>query len=833
MRQRSIIFILSLLAFASCSTTKCLEDGEQLYVGIKEVTYNVDPRDRKLTKAEKRALLEAQANQRGVITAVDAAYHIVKDAIAGGTDAGQADSIGKSAIATQFEGRGAARAEARALQVKEEQLTKIQTEVDAIVASAPNGSLFGSSSVLNPLKLGLRIYNRYYDSKSKFGKWMLKTFAKEPVLISTVAPQTRVKVATTQLHNFGYFRGRVDYRIVPTKNPHKAKVAYDVHTGPLFLIDSLKYGRFGSQADSLLRKTRRERYLKKGAAFSSANLVAERQRIERLFRDNGYYYFNTQNVAYQADTINHPLYVTMRVNPDTLTTPGVMTPWKVGNIHITLYDNESDVIDNVRTFRRLEYAYHGKKAPLSPMLWLRAIDHRPGKLYRVSDQESTMEKLASMGILSQINVDYLPASFNEGCDTMDMYVTARMDKLYESAFEVNVTFKSNQLAGPGVSYELAKKNAFGAGEKVSWKIFGSYEFNVSGGVGAKVNSFEIGTELALTFPRFLGMKRRHQRFPATTKFAASVDWRNRAGYFNMLQFGLGMRYNWHKNPLRQHELTVFDLSYNRLFSTTETFKEVVLKNPGLLMSMQEQFVPSVSYTYTHSTTSPRSPLWMQFHAKEAGNIFNALYSAVPGYSWNEKGKTIFRSPFAQFVKLTAEVHKTWALSQRFSLATRFYAGGIFTFGNCNAAPYADLFYVGGANSVRGFPARSIGPGGYRSSERRYAYIDQMGDFKLEANLELRARLVGDLHGAVFVDAGNVWLMHDDPLRPNGQLTWANLKRVALGTGLGVRYDLSFLVVRLDLGIGLHAPYDTERTGFYNLQNFTDGLALHLAIGYPF
>lgn len=135
--------------------------------------------------------------------------------------------------------------------------------------------------------------------------------------------------------------------------------------------------------------------------------------------------------------------------------------------------------------------------------------------------------------------------------------------------------------------------------------------------------------------------------------------------------------------------------------------------------------------------------------------------------------------------------------------------------------------------MRGFAARSIGPGGYRSPVRRYAYIDQTGDFKLEANLELRANLIGNLGAAVFLDAGNVWLLHDDPLRPQSQLTAQNLKRIALGTGVGLRYDLTFLVLRVDFGIGLHAPYDTTRRGFYNIERFRDGCALHFAIGYPF
>lgn len=167
------------------------------------------------------------------------------------------------------------------------------------------------------------------------------------------------------------------------------------------------------------------------------------------------------------------------------------------------------------------------------------------------------------------------------------------------------------------------------------------------------------------------------------------------------------------------------------------------------------------------------------------------------------------------------------------MATRIFAGAIFSYGNSLRAPYSEQFYVGGANSVRAFTVRTIGPGSFRSNNSRYAYIDQTGDFKLEANAELRAHLFGSLHGAVFLDAGNVWLLRDDPLRPGGKLTAKSLRHIALGTGFGLRYDLEFLVLRLDFGIGLHAPYETSKSGFYNLEKFRDGFAFHFAIGYPF
>ena len=162
-------------------------------------------------------------------------------------------------------------------------------------------------------------------------------------------------------------------------------------------------------------------------------------------------------------------------------------------------------------------------------------------------------------------------------------------------------------------------------------------------------------------------------------------------------------------------------------------------------------------------------------------------------------------------------------------------GVLWSYGNQTVAPYSEQFYIGGANSLRAFTVRSLGPGTYNpGKDARYGYLDQTGDIKLEANVEYRFPIFGDLYGATFLDAGNVWLLRKDKSRPGGQLTWKDLaKSIALNTGIGVRYDLDFLVIRLDLGVALHVPYDTGKSGYYNIPKFKDGLGLHFAIGYPF
>ena len=225
--------------------------------------------------------------------------------------------------------------------------------------------------------------------------------------------------------------------------------------------------------------------------------------------------------------------------------------------------------------------------------------------------------------------------------------------------------------------------------------------------------------------------------------------------------------------------------------------------------------------------------WLQVTLKEAGNLLSGFYAAA-GKPFNQQDKQLFGNPFAQFVKATFEVHKTFSLTPGVKVATRFYSGVILSYGNSLRAPYTEQFYVGGANSIRGFAVRSVGPGRYQSPlSSAYAYTDQTGDFKLEANAELRFHLFGDLHGATFLDAGNVWLTRRDAQRPNAEISLKNLKDIAVGTGVGLRYDLDFLVIRFDVGVALHAPYDTGKSGWYNMPRFKDSLAYHLAIGYPF
>lgn len=821
-----LLLLLITAAFAtSCSTTRSLPDDEQLYTGISQITYSDDP-----------AMLRRKGRDSvGVITAVADAVSKFNQVIEGKSTLSIDELLNKDKkqlTKTERKAQKVAQAQTEA------DFATAKEEVNAVLAYPPNNAIFGSSTMSWPWKIGLWVHNGLYDAKGAIGKWVFKTFGTAPVLISQVSPEMRAKVATNTLHNYGYFHGKVDYNVLTEKNPKKAKITYNVRAGQLYRLDSIAYLGYPTHMDSIISSHAHERLLKKGDAFSVVNLSNEQTRIETLLRNNGYYYYNAPYTTYRADTIQRKNYVQLQVQPVANRPEKANHPWYIGHTYINIRNYDGEPLDSQIVRRRYTYNFAGKKMPLRSNIWRHAITHRKGELYTLNDQKMTTTKLGQLGVLSQMDVSYVPRDTSALCDTLDVVVSAIMDKLYDSTFEMNATFKSNQQVGPGISYELAKRNAFRGAEKVSFKIFGSYEWQTgrnTNGRNSLLNSYEIGTQLAFKFPRFVfpGISRRSVRFPSSTQFAFDADWKNRSKFFNMVSMGISANYHWYKRETAQHDLTLLNLDFDRLNHTTASFDSIMTANPALYVSMRNQFVPSMSYTFTYQSRSWRTnPWWVQLSVKEAGNITSAIY-AIAGQSFNKRNKELLGNPFAQYIKFTAEAHKLFKFTPNINVATRVFGGIIYSYGNSYSAPYADQFYVGGANSIRAFTVRSIGPGAFRPTSSKYSYMDQTGDVKLEANAELRARLFGDLHGALFLDAGNVWTLRQDAQRPGAQITLSTLKNIALGTGVGLRYDLDFLVIRFDVGIGLHAPYKTAKSGFYNIERFKDGLGLHFAIGYPF
>ena len=823
---------LAMLLLSSCSTTQNIPDGDQLFVGLTKIAY-----------------------ERG--------------------DSGVPSGVANKNFFT------------------------MQEEVEAALDTAPNGALFGSSYFRTPFPYGLWIWNAFSGKEGKVAKWLTESFGKQPVLMSWVNPQLRAQVAQTVLRNYGYFHGDVDYDVITQRNPKKAKIDYNITTGPLLTIDSISYQGFPLEADSLIAATADQSLLHTGDAFTAAALDGERQRISTLFRNNGYYFYQPAYASYLADTVSVPGKAQLRLQLADGIAEEVRKKYYIGHITVNLQKTFMQELTDSLHRRTFTLRYRGKHSPVRPRVVMGAMRLRSRQPYSydlylesanalnatglfsmtdfqfiprtskdLSDIDFIRELQAPADLLkltSQLSARQTPLSLLQNEDTLDLVVNCVFDRPYDVYLETNFTNRTIGRMGPELKLGFTKRNAFRGGEKLDINLHGSYEWQTRSS-GGDMNTYEYGADVSLEFPRivapFMGsnqMRRRMERMRArgirpnprrwrrvaTTLAKVSSDIVRRPGYYKMHIVSGEWTYRWQPSATSRHEFSPLTLKYQYMNSHTADFDSIIISNPYLAATMSDYFIPQMRYTYVYaSPTDLLNPIRWELTLSESGNLTSLAYVAA-GKKWGEKNKKLFKNPYAQYVKIETDFTKTWQLGLHSQLVGHLNAGLGICFGNSNDLPFSERFYVGGANSVRAFPLRSIGPGRFEGDfkgNRQISYLLQNGDVKFQANLEYRQRLFGNLHGAVFLDAGNVWLRKDidlgvkeiSDLFDDSKFRFGDFfKQMAVGTGVGLRYDLDFLILRLDWGVGLHVPFETTKSGFYNIDRFSRYQTLHFAIGYPF
>lgn len=700
---------------------------------------------------------------------------------------------------------------------------------------APNNYL----KMLNwryPFPLGLWVYNNWSNPPKGLKHWLYEKLVEEPVLVSDVRPEVRTHMIEQILDNNGYFRGTATYSLVKGKNPKKAKILYDITPGPAYpisgvqllpdstvlgaLIDSL------ALADSYLNSER--------PRYSTDSLSIARTRITNALRNRGYYFFRPEFIEYLADSIAKPGEIELKMMLASNVPHIAMQPYTTGKVTVHVARNQGGgEPDTVAMARATLIQLMPSK--LRRKIIDECVTFRPGRPFAVRSMDRTQSNLARLGIFNNINIDAMPDTSDMAARRLNVDIYASFDEPLETSLEVNASSKSNSYIGPGLTFGVTNKNMFGGGEQLSVKLTGSYEWQTGSGRRSVFNSYEVGLTGSLAFPRLLAPRfiPRSRYDLNWTRFQVNADLLNRPHYFKMAQFNASINYDWRLRRHVSNTLTLFKLTYTNLMHTTHEFDSIMTANPAVARSFKSQFIPQMMYTYVYDRAfGHNNTLNWQFTVQEAGNIFWSIYEAC-----GKKGeKELFGTPFSQFVK--GQTQLVWGRRLGMGdhwLVSRVAVGAAHAYGNSSQVPYSEQFYVGGANSVRAFTVRSIGPGSYRAAPGQTEdYFDRTGTFKFEANVEYRFPIAGPLHGALFLDSGNVWLLKEDPMRPGGKLRGSSfLRDLALGTGFGLRLDISMLVIRGDLGIGIHAPYDTGKRGYYNMKSFGNSLAFHLAIGYPF
>lgn len=686
-----------------------------------------------------------------------------------------------------------------------------------------------------PFPLGLWVYNNWPNPPKGFKHWIYEKLVEEPVLVSDVRPEVRTHMIEQILDNNGYFRGTAAYELLPAKNPKKAKIRYTVVPGPAFPLDTVEMPADTSHLTHLIDSiAMRDPYLRAGSRYCVDSLAVARNRIVNSLRNKGYYFFRPDYIEYLADSIQNPGNVALRIDVANNIPRWASRPYRTGKVTM--------VVNRYRGRQRpdtIQIAPDVQLVQMRPSRFRKKIVEecvlfRPGRTFAVRNMDWTQTLLSRLGIFRSIDiqaeVDTLATE-----PTLDVLVNCKFDAPWEASIEANVSSKSNSYLGPGLTFGLTNHNVFGGGEQLNVSLTGTYEWQTGHRAkGGIFNSYEAGITASLAFPRLLAPRfiPRSRWQLNWTRFQLNADLLNRPHYFRMAQFNASMTYDWRIKRFVQQSFTPLKLTYTKLMNTTAEFDSIMAANPAVALSFQNQFIPQMIYSYTYDRQFDyHNALNWTFTVQEAGNIFWAIYRAC-----GKKGeKELFGTPFSQFIKGQCQLVYNRRLWGEHHLVSRVAVGAEHAYGNSSEVPYAEQFYCGGANSVRAFTVRSIGPGSYHAPEGAPDdYFDQTGTFKFEANVEYRFPISGALHGAVFFDAGNVWLLRNDPARPGGLLKGKNFfKDLATGTGAGLRFDISMLVIRADLGIGIHAPYDTGKRGYYNMTSFGKSLAFHLAIGYPF
>lgn len=723
------------------------------------------------------------------------------------------------------------------------------------LAYKPNNSLFGSSSRRLPLPLYRPyLYLKYADSKGGLGKW-LHRLGRKPVWIRDVNPSLRAKITERVLGEHGYLRARVRSYILPDpKDSLQAKVSYHIEPGTLHLYDSISYLPPMRLSDSTQLLHAELSKLRRGQPYSAEGLIDDRNTVSSILRESGYYYFNPSYIVYEADSLQVREQLQLRAKLREAVPREALRQWRIGDVRLRFLDNEDAQTQSLRqdTLRidSALTAYYTGRLPVRCKTLNSRVRLRPDSLYRYVQEDLTIKSLASTGAFSSTELFYTRRTADsiplDSIGVMDMTIVMRRDKPWSVSLGGQFLHKTTGFVGPAATATLGRRNIFGGGETLSLSLSAGYEWQLGNNPfrvsNSALNSYQLGADVSLSFPTLLipGWLDYYFAYPTTTTFKFSGQRLNRAGYYGLNSLGLSMSYDYQPSAHTTHNIRVLSLEYSNLAHTTEVFDAILSDNPSLSLSLRSQFIPSIGYTYTWNKRvgkRGRNNLWLRGSVSEAGNITKGLFVAA-GKPFGET-QHILGVPYAQFVKAAAELRYMRYIDRQQSLATRLSLGGIYSYGNARRAPYMEQFYVGGANSIRAFTVRSLGPGRFRPSQiTAYTFMDHVGELKLEANMEFRRRLVGALELGLFVDAGNVWLLRPDAERPGAAITELSglsdfLNQIAVGTGLGLRYDAGYLLLRIDAGIGLHLPYATTRSGWYNIPRFSDGFGLHLAIGYPF
>jgi len=670
-----------------------------------------------------------------------------------------------------------------------------------------------------------------------FRNWLKYKVGKPPVLANEVSPENVSSLMRNRFFNRGFFNVNIDYEGDTLKR--KFQINYNITSGKQFLIDSVRYEHGQTELEKQIQSAESTSTIIKGKPYLLENLKSERERIEFLVKDSGYYYFDKDFLIYKADTLQRPKHVKLELNLKPNIPPLINQKVYLNKIYVL--DDYSVENYHPDTTEYKGYYYISNRHVFRPEIITDRIHLRPNERYSRSKHLKTISQLSNLGTYRFVNTDFREDSTS---NILNAYIYATPLKKSALTAELNATIKTTNYVGPGAKISWRHRNIFGGAEELSLNLLGSFEVQI--GADSINTAYEAGLELALDIPRPIVIKRlgRNKEIVPRTMIRGGFNIYRRVELYTMNSFFTVFGYSWRKSQKISHSFNPFDITFSRVSDATDAFNEYLENNPTVAVSFEEQFIIGGNYAFIYDDLQnpfKKGTKYFRGVVDLSGNLVYLGAKAFSNHNFTQEDPyTIFGVPFAQYFIVNPEFRYYLKTGGKSVLATRALLGIGIPMGNSRVLPYIKQFFAGGTNSVRSFVARTIGPGSYLAPVENLG-VDQTGDIRIEFNVEYRFNFTRRFLGAAFLDVGNVWLRNPDPERPGGDFQLNRFyKEFGMGTGIGFRYDFQVLIFRVDLAWPLYVPYleegDRWEIGDFNLFSSEwrrNNLIWNLAIGYPF
>lgn len=712
--------------------------------------------------------------------------------------------------------------------------------LEEVLRPRPNKKIFG-------LKPKLYFYNIAGDSVGNkgFKHWLKNKVGEAPVLLQDVNVPYNENLVRNRLENIGFFNAYVTADT--TIKNRKASLNYVATTNEIYRINKVSFeADTSTKIGKELKDMEGGSFLVPGRPYNLDRIIAERERIESILKGKGYYYFSPDHILVQVDSMIGSHLVDMNVKLKDEVPENAKRPYTINDIYIypeySLVQGDYEVatpsdaeeykgyyfIDPNRTFRKFSLA--------------RTMFFNKGDLYNRDRQNQTISQLVGMGTFRFVKNNFVPVRGRQS-DKLDVhyYLTpqqkrsVRLELLGKTAAVYN---------GSEVNVSWSHRNAFKGAELLRLTAYGGYEVQSGGGININSNFYRYGLEASLTWPRMIAPFgwEPTRRFVPHTQTLIGYEFLNRrqAYRLNSLRFAWG--YNWQESAKKTHQLNILDIAYVQPVNVTTFYDSLATEYPYLQRAIDRQFTFGPNYKFTYTNTMETDRKHTSYFS--GGLDLSANTTGLILGSNVRKGKqdSIFGAAFSQYIKTELEYRHYMKLGRNKQLAARALFGYGYSYGNSTRLPYVKQFFAGGPNGLRAFRARAIGPGSYnpqRFGDDNFV-PDLTGDIRIELNLEYRAKIASILDWAAFIDAGNIWLQNTDTVFQGGKFSKNFIKEMAVGGGLGLRLDLTFLILRTDFAIPFRIPYLPENERWvFNKINFRDphwrrdNIVFNLAIGYPF